>query len=29
VQDEIFRALSGTRGRDRRESENLAEKENP
>jgi polyhydroxyalkanoate synthesis repressor PhaR len=29
VQDEIFRALSGSRGRDRRESENLAEKENP
>lgn len=29
VQDEIFRALSGTRGRDRRESENLTEKENP
>ena len=29
VQDEVFRALSGTRGRDRRESKNLTEKENP
>lgn len=29
VQDEIFRALSGTRSRERHESDTLAEKENP